>query len=196
MAPSAEEVQAPSQTYAESISKPNIKPYTNGVHIINGTGTTDGTNGTNNTNGTNGTSADIKDDSEIPSIESIVLDPEPGIQQRVSSLKDTLRSDTFTPHSSLPGGPQAKSQAKVRTYTDDPDRQQFPRISRPVELMREVYDVVVIGSGYGGGVAAARMARGEQSVCLLERGKEKWRKFGKSLLKSEYTNGLSWRISE
>ena len=40
--------------------------------------------------------------------------------------------------------------------------------------MRTSYDVVVIGSGYGGGVAASRMARGRQSVCLLERGKEKW----------------------
>ncbi|KAE8036870.1 hypothetical protein FH972_009503 [Carpinus fangiana] len=51
---------------------------------------------------------------------------------------------------------------------------QFPRISRPVELLRSSYDVVVIGSGYGGGIAASRMARGRQSVCLLERGHEKW----------------------
>ena len=52
----------------------------------------------------------------------------------------------------------------------------FPRLSIPVELMKHQYDVVVIGSGYGGGVAASRMARGGQSVCLLELGKEKWRK--------------------
>lgn len=52
----------------------------------------------------------------------------------------------------------------------------FPRLSIPVELMRHQYDVVVIGSGYGGGVAASRMARGGQAVCLLELGKEKWRK--------------------
>ena len=52
----------------------------------------------------------------------------------------------------------------------------YPRISRPVELLRPAYDVVVIGSGYGGGVAASRMARGGQSVCVLERGKERWRK--------------------
>ena len=55
--------------------------------------------------------------------------------------------------------------------------QQFPRISKPVELLRPSYDVVVIGSGYGGGVAASRMARGGQSVCVFERGKERWRKF-------------------
>lgn len=34
--------------------------------------------------------------------------------------------------------------------------------------------MVVIGSGYGGGVAASRMARGRQSVCILEMGREKW----------------------
>ncbi|KZV89714.1 FAD/NAD(P)-binding domain-containing protein [Exidia glandulosa HHB12029] len=50
----------------------------------------------------------------------------------------------------------------------------YPRIARPVELLRPSYDVVVIGSGYGGGVAASRMARGRQSVCVLERGKERW----------------------
>lgn len=50
----------------------------------------------------------------------------------------------------------------------------FPRISLPVELMQDSYDVVAIGSGYGGGVAASRMARGGQSVCVLERGKERW----------------------
>jgi len=52
-----------------------------------------------------------------------------------------------------------------------------PRISRPVELIRPTYDVVVIGSGYGGGVAASRLARGGQTVCLLERGKERWRSY-------------------
>lgn len=50
----------------------------------------------------------------------------------------------------------------------------YPRISRPAQLMRESYDVVVIGTGYGGGVAASRMARGRQTVCVLERGKERW----------------------
>ncbi|KIJ48257.1 hypothetical protein M422DRAFT_74769 [Sphaerobolus stellatus SS14] len=50
----------------------------------------------------------------------------------------------------------------------------FPRIARPVELLRHKYDVIVIGSGYGGAVAASHMARAGQSVCLLERGKERW----------------------
>lgn len=80
---------------------------------------------------------------------------------------------TFTVRTTEAGGPQSKAQAKVESYTPDPSGR-FPRISRPVELLRTSYDVVVIGSGYGGGVAASRMARGRQSVCLLERGKEKW----------------------
>ena len=55
--------------------------------------------------------------------------------------------------------------------------QKFPRLSKPVELLRPSYDTVVIGSGYGGGVAASRLARGGQSVCVLERGRERWRAF-------------------
>lgn len=51
-----------------------------------------------------------------------------------------------------------------------------PRLSKPITQLNPSYDVVVIGSGYGGGVAASRMARAtpRRSVCLLERGKERW----------------------
>jgi cholesterol oxidase len=38
--------------------------------------------------------------------------------------------------------------------------------------MRPVYDVVVVGSGYGGGIAASRLSRAGQRVCVLERGRE------------------------
>ncbi|KAI9840114.1 MAG: hypothetical protein M1837_001918 [Sclerophora amabilis] len=73
-----------------------------------------------------------------------------------------------------PGGPQSKARAKLNSYEYSGSSRRFPRISRPVEMLRDQYDVVVIGSGYGGGVAASRMARANQSVCLLERGKERW----------------------
>jgi choline dehydrogenase-like flavoprotein len=41
-------------------------------------------------------------------------------------------------------------------------------------MMRSEYDVVVVGSGYGGAVAASRISRAGKSVCLLELGKERW----------------------
>jgi hypothetical protein len=50
----------------------------------------------------------------------------------------------------------------------------YQRISKPVPMMQVEYDVVVVGSGYGGAVAASRMARAGKSVCLLELGKEQW----------------------
>lgn len=53
------------------------------------------------------------------------------------------------------------------------DRQiRMARMSLPIEEMKEHYTAVVIGSGYGGGIAASRMSRAGQSVCLLERGRE------------------------
>lgn len=46
------------------------------------------------------------------------------------------------------------------------------RLSSPIEQIKEHYEVVVIGSGYGGSISASRMARAERSVCLLEKGRE------------------------
>ncbi len=46
------------------------------------------------------------------------------------------------------------------------------RLSRPIASMRDHYDVVVVGSGYGGAIAASRLARAGRSVCVLERGQE------------------------
>ena len=65
----------------------------------------------------------------------------------------------------------------AKSRNGDVGAKRFPRISRPVELLRHSYDVVVIGSGYGGGVAASRMARGRQTVCVLEKGRERWREY-------------------
>jgi cholesterol oxidase len=45
-------------------------------------------------------------------------------------------------------------------------------LSRTLEHVRDRYDVVVIGSGYGGGVAASRLSRAGKSVAVLERGRE------------------------
>lgn len=80
------------------------------------------------------------------------------------------------PHEGGAGGPRSRTYARVRTYADGDgsSESRFPRISKPVELLRGAYDCVVIGSGYGGAVAASRMARTGETVCVLERGKEKW----------------------
>ncbi|MGZ5861760.1 MAG: GMC family oxidoreductase N-terminal domain-containing protein, partial [Methyloceanibacter sp.] len=46
------------------------------------------------------------------------------------------------------------------------------RLSSAPSAIRPSYDVVVIGSGYGGGVAASRLARAGMRVCVIERGRE------------------------
>ena len=41
-------------------------------------------------------------------------------------------------------------------------------LSLPPGDLKRAYDVVVVGSGYGGGVAASRLSRAGQSVCVIE----------------------------
>ncbi|XP_068747116.1 cholesterol oxidase-like [Montipora capricornis] len=50
----------------------------------------------------------------------------------------------------------------------------FPILAAPNTSIKSRYDVVIVGSGYGGSIAASRCARAGQSVCVLEKGKE-WR---------------------
>lgn len=51
----------------------------------------------------------------------------------------------------------------------------YPTLGLPFDLMKEEYDVVIVGSGYGAGVAASRMARTGKSVAVLEIGWERKR---------------------
>src|SRR5580698_3437158 len=50
-------------------------------------------------------------------------------------------------------------------------------LSTPWEQRKTAYDIVVIGSGYGGAITAARLAAADlnpkPSICILERGKER-----------------------
>lgn len=48
----------------------------------------------------------------------------------------------------------------------------MPRLSSPHSQMKDHYQIIIIGSGYGGSVSASRLARAGQEVCLLERGRE------------------------
>jgi cholesterol oxidase len=60
--------------------------------------------------------------------------------------------------------------------------------------MREQYDAIVIGSGFGGAVTAARLAQAGRSVCILERGR-RWdkREFPRSM--GQFKNAM-WRDNE
>lgn len=95
-----------------------------------------------------------------------------------------------TPRPATPNLPPSVLKAPPRSYTTggrplgpadyssassaSASAQRHPRISRPVTMIRPSYDVVVIGSGYGGGVSASRSARAGKSVCVLELGRERW----------------------
>lgn len=64
----------------------------------------------------------------------------------------------------------------------------MPHLSQPIEKIDSHYEIVVIGSGYGGAIAASRMARAGRQVCLLERGRE--------FLQGEYPKTTTQGVSE
>ena len=45
-------------------------------------------------------------------------------------------------------------------------------LATPIDRMARAYDVIIVGSGYGGAINASRLARAGLRVCLLERGDE------------------------
>ncbi|KAL2131309.1 hypothetical protein VTI74DRAFT_5269 [Chaetomium olivicolor] len=103
--------------------------------------------------------------STFTSTATTLTDSQPSLNQKEPIPEPIQEQQSYRP----------RPKPKTRHYTDGRQEEQpFPRLSKPVELLRSAYDVVVIGSGYGGGVAASRMARTGESVCLLEKGREKW----------------------
>ena len=63
-------------------------------------------------------------------------------------------------------GPAPQPKAKAKST--------WPRLSKPLSQLGKYYPVLIIGSGYGGGVSACRLTGVGQTVCVLERGEEKW----------------------
>lgn len=52
------------------------------------------------------------------------------------------------------------------------DTRRMGRMAESLAALRSNYDAIVIGTGYGGGVAACRLARAGLQVAILERGRE------------------------
>jgi cholesterol oxidase len=50
----------------------------------------------------------------------------------------------------------------------------MPKLSSHITELGPHYEIIVVGSGYGGAIAASRLARAGREVCLLERGRERW----------------------
>src|SRR5438128_1504578 len=70
----------------------------------------------------------------------------------------------------------------VRAHSDRKDPRQrwiitsggtpMQRLSSSIHAIKNHYTVIVVGSGYGGGITASRIARAGKDICILERGRE------------------------
>jgi hypothetical protein len=181
MAPSIDEVITSPPVASKVVGKTN--GHTNNHHNKNqfSIGITNG-HGSSHTSEPTSPRGDDSDHSQTSghtsghsngSFESPLPSPEParGVQFEPGSH----RIPSLRPHENEARGPGvSRISARVRSWGTGSSTASYPRLSKPLELMRSSYDCVVIGSGYGGGVAASRMARTNQSVCVLERGKERW----------------------
>lgn len=72
-----------------------------------------------------------------------------------------------------PGVGLKPPQKKALTLGPDGAAPTYNRLALPHSFLQRRYDVIVMGSGYGASIAALRAAQHGQSVCVLEKGKEK-----------------------
>jgi hypothetical protein len=62
---------------------------------------------------------------------------------------------------------------KIHARSDEAPSK-WPKLSTDTKDIKAHYPVLIVGSGYGGGVSACRLSGLGQKVCVLERGKEMW----------------------
>ena len=90
-----------------------------------------------------------------------------GAARRTYDPKDRLMNDFFRDSA---GGSRCRG-AHGLTHS-----RRTPMLSTPWEQHKTAYDIVIIGSGYGGAITAARLASAaltsKPSICILERGQE------------------------
>src|SRR5690554_627868 len=63
-------------------------------------------------------------------------------------------------------------QSTIRLLKSQLKYRNMKKLSKPLTELKSHYDVIVVGSGYGGSIAASRMSRCGKKVCLMEKGKE------------------------